>query len=250
MAKGHTGKIALITGAARGIGQAYAMRLAEDGVDVVAVDLHAADETVQRVKAIGRRAFTHPCDVSDEKAVAGLHAAVMEHFGRIDILVNNAGIYPFKPFAGLSFAEWRKVMAVNLDSVFLMAHAFAPAMVERGWGRIVNQTSTSIAMVVPDATHYVASKMGVIGFTRALASELGEHGVTVNAIAPGATRTPGMVEAWGADLPVMAMAKAGQAIKRGEEPADLVGVLSFLTSDDAAFMTGQTLVVDGGMIRV
>lgn len=250
MAKGHEDKVAVVTGAARGIGQAYARRLARDGVDIVIADVLDGTETTAMVESAGRQAHAVACDVSEEGDVLALRDAALDRLGRVDILVNNAGIYPFKPFADLSFAEWRRMLAVDLDSLFLVTHAFTPGMVERGWGRVVNQTSSTFGMVVPNATHYVAAKMGVIGFTRALASELGERGVTVNAIAPGATRTPGMVEVWGPNVSVMDMAKAAQAIKRGEEPDDLVGAVSFLTSDDAAFITGQTLVVDGGMVRV
>lgn len=207
-------------------------------------------ETGRMVAQAGRAALAVRCDVSLPDDVERARSVVIERFGRADILVNNAGIYPFKPFAELDFDGWRHMLAVDLDSLFLMTKAFTPGMVERGWGRVINQSSSTFGMVVPNATHYVAAKMGVIGFTRALASELGAHGVTVNAIAPGATRTPGMVDAWGPEIPVIAMAIAGQAIKRGEEPADLAGALSFLASEDAAFITGQTLVVDGGMVRV
>ena len=248
--RGHAGKVAVVTGAARGIGQAYAKRLAEDGVKVAIADMGDTAETEAMVAAAGGEVFGHRCDVGDAASIDAFAAAVVERFGQVDILVNNAGIYPFSPIAEMSLDDWRKVMTIDLDGVFLVTKAFLPGMRERRWGRVVNATSATFGMVVPNATHYVAAKMGVIGFTRALASEVGEEGVTVNAIAPGATRTPGMVAEWGEDIPAIEMAKAAQAIKRGGEPEDLVGAVSFLTSDDAAFITGQTIVVDGGMVRV
>jgi NAD(P)-dependent dehydrogenase (short-subunit alcohol dehydrogenase family) len=247
-------KIALITGAAGGLGQAFAKRLAEDGAHVVLVDLQPCDDTVKLVRAAGREAMPVICDVTLEESVSRLAADVNRRFGRCDILINNAGIYPIQPFEQLTFADWRRVMALNLDAVFLVTRAFAPDMKRRGWGRVINLSSSTFNMVASGYTHYIASKGGVIGFTRALATEMANHGVTVNAISPSLTRTPGtegrMPRPGRKDMDeeFEQIAKI-QAIRRVQVPEDLTGVVSFLASDDSAFMTGQTLYVDGGMVR-
>jgi NAD(P)-dependent dehydrogenase (short-subunit alcohol dehydrogenase family) len=255
MARGHNGKIAVVTGAAKGIGQAFARRLAEDGAHVVIADIAPADETVKMVEGEGREALTCRCDVTSPDEMRGMAAQVENRFGRCDILINNAGVYPVMPFEDMTFAEWRRVMAINLDSVFLASSAFVPGMKQRGWGRIVNMASSTLGTVVPRMVHYIASKGGIVGFTRALASDLGPHGITVNAISPGLTRTPGVMERGpllagktDMDEELQFLAQT-QAIKRPETPDDLVGAMSFLTSDDAAFITGQTLYVDGGKVR-
>ena len=250
MGRGHRDKVAVITGAARGLGQAFAKRLAEDGVHIAVADLEAGEETASLVRAAGREALAVRCDVSSPESVAGVAREVERAFGRCDILVNNAGIYPSRPFDELTYAEWRRVLSVNLDSMFLMAKAFVPGMKARGWGRVVNLASNTFGTPVPGLVHYIASKGGVIGFTRALASDLGPHGITVNAISPSLTQTPGTMVAGHTDPARFAMVASLQAIKRTEVPDDLVGTLSFLTSDDAAFVTGQTLYVDGGWVRV
>jgi NAD(P)-dependent dehydrogenase (short-subunit alcohol dehydrogenase family) len=255
MASGHKDKIAVITGAASGIGQAFAQRLAEDGAHIVIADVQAADETAKLVEQAGRQALYCACDVSSPEAVAALAAQVERKFGRCDILVNNAGIFHLQPFEEISFADWRRVLSINLDSAFLTASAFAPGMKQRGWGRIVNMASSTFGAVVVGYAHYIASKGGLIGLTRALASELGPHGITVNAIAPTLTRTTGALKrgprAGDADMEQsFANAAARQAIPRGQMPADLVGALSFLTGDDSAFITGQALYVNGGLVRV
>jgi NAD(P)-dependent dehydrogenase (short-subunit alcohol dehydrogenase family) len=255
MARGHKDKVAVVTGAAGGIGQAFAKRLAEDGAHVVVADLQPANETVAQVEGAGRQALAVSCDVASEESVRALADAVTRRFGRCDILINNAGIYPIKPFEQMTYADWRHVMAINLDAAFLTASAFIPGMKQRGWGRIVNMSSSTFATVVTEYAHYIASKGGVVGFTRALATEFGPYGITVNAISPSLTRSPGTLSRTprfgrnSMDEEFEALAKR-QAIPRPQVPEDLVGAMSFLTSDDAAFVTGQTLYVDGGFVRV
>jgi NAD(P)-dependent dehydrogenase (short-subunit alcohol dehydrogenase family) len=254
MGKGHKDKVAVITGAANGIGQAFARRLAEDGAHIAVVDILPGDATVKLVSAAGRDALACKCDVSSADSVAAMAKQVQGKFGHVDIIVNCAGVFPQKEFEQMTFADWRQVLSINLDGTFLVTSAFVPGMKQRGWGRVVNMASSTLGSVVTGFAHYMASKGGIVGFTRALASDLGPHGITVNAISPGLTRSPGtlarkprpgfasMEDEFGA---VAAM----QAIKRPEVPDDLVGTVSFLTSDDAAFITGQTLNVDGGRVR-
>jgi NAD(P)-dependent dehydrogenase (short-subunit alcohol dehydrogenase family) len=253
MAKKHEGKTAVISGAASGIGQASAVRLAEEGAQIVVADRDKAEQTLQQIANAGGKATAVQCDVGDQASVAKLKQAVEQNGGRCDILVNNAGIYPMQGFDDITFEDWRRVLTVNLDSMFLMTKAFVGGMRQRGWGRIVNMASDTVSLLVPDFVHYITSKAGVIGFTRSLATEFGRHGVTVNAIAPGLTRTPGTLarkEAGGMSNEALFELMANmQSIKRGEQVSDLVGAVSFLASDDAAFITGQTLYVNGGLTR-
>ena len=254
MARSHKDKVAVITGGANGIGQAFAKRLAQEGVDIAVVDLADGAETVKLVEAAGRKAIYVKCDVSKEDAVAAMAKAVNTAFGHVDIVVNCAGIFPQKEFVEMTFADWRKVLSTNLDSTFLVSAAFVPGMRQRKWGRIVNMASSTFGSVVTGFAHYVASKGGIIGFTRALASDLANDGITVNAIAPGLTRSPGTLartpRAGFATMEDEFLSVAQmQAIKRVETPEDLAGTVSFLTSDDAGFITGQTFNVDGGRVR-
>jgi NAD(P)-dependent dehydrogenase (short-subunit alcohol dehydrogenase family) len=250
-------RVAVVTGAAQGLGEAFAVRLAEDGRDLVLADLRPAEETAARVQAAGGRARVVTCDVTDPESVAALGRAAQDAYGRCDILVNNAGIYPIQPFGEITFADWRRVHAVNIDSMYLTCSQFVPMMREQGWGRVVNIASNVLGLVVEGFTHYVSSKGAVVGFTRALASEVGVDGITVNAISPNLTRTPGALSrgagaAGGSSSSdeEFEMLAQMQAVKRTSMPADLVGPLSFLTSDDCAFVTGQTIYADGGLVRV
>jgi 3-oxoacyl-[acyl-carrier protein] reductase/(S)-1-phenylethanol dehydrogenase len=254
MAKGHKDKVAVITGAGGGIGQAFAKRLAEDGVHIAIADVIDGADTVKLVETAGRQAIAVKCDVSSEASVAAMAKAVNAKFSHVDIVINCAGIFPQKEFSNMTFADWRKVLSINLDGTFLVTAAFVPGMRARKWGRVVNMASSTLGSVVTGFAHYVASKGGIVGFTRALATDLAADGITVNAIAPGLTRSPGtLVRAprpgfQSMEEEFVAIAQM-QAIKRPQVPDDLVGAVSFLTSDDAAFMTGQTLNVDGGRVR-
>jgi 3-oxoacyl-[acyl-carrier protein] reductase len=241
----HQGRVAVVTGGAAGIGQAFVERLARDGARVAIADVGDPAESLRLAEAAGGEAVAVPCDVSSEQDVAALGAAVAERFGPVEILVHNAGIYPLTDFAAMTFADWRRIMSVNLDSAFLLCHEFLPGMRERGWGRVVCMASTAFHAGMGGMVHYVASKGGVIGFTRSLAAEAGPDGVTVNAIAPSLVRTQTTTD----DPRAFDAVAASQAIKRTQLPDDVAGALSFLVSDDAAFVTGQTLVVDGGRVR-
>ncbi len=248
-----SGAIAVVTGAARGLGRAFSERLGQDGAVVVCVDTEHPAATVESIVGAGGAASAFTCDVSSPEAVAGLRAAVLVDHGRCDVLVNNAGIYPFQPFETIEFADWRRVMSINVDSMFLTCAAFVPGMRERGWGRVVNMASDAFGSVLSGVTHYTASKGAVIGLTRALATEVGPHGVTVNSIAPGLTRTPGTLARREAADPFapdeFESFARGCAIPRVGEPEDVAGVLAFLVSDDARYVTGQTIWVDGGRLR-
>lgn len=245
----HGGRLAVVTGGGRGIGRAYAERLAAEGGRLVVVDLESPDEACAAISALGDGDATGiVCDVSDPDSVAALGEQVAA-MGGADILVHNAGIYPMGPVTGITFEEWRKVFSVNLDSLFLLTQTFLPHMREQGWGRVIGVSSAMFHMGAPGSLHYVASKGGVIGFVRALAGEVGAEGVTVNAIAPGLIRSPGTSTGIHDELGLFDMVIEHQSIKRTGMPEDLAGVVSFLASDDAAYMTGQTLVVDGGTAR-
>ncbi len=244
----HTGRVAVVTGAGRGIGQAIARQLAERGAIVVAVDLRKPDDTLKLLAKTSPGALALEADVSDSAQTATVGEQIAARFGRVDILVNNAGIFPKVHIDELDYATWRRVIAVNLDSQFLMVKAVLPSMKRGGWGRIVNLTSNSVVSTVPQLSHYMASKLGNIGFTRGLANDVAQFGISVNAVGPSLTRTPGALD--GHSQETFNAVAQGQAIKRSAEPDDVVGTILFLTSEDSAFVTGQTIMADGGYARI
>jgi len=240
-------RVAVVTGGSAGIGQAYAVRLAKDEHLVAVADIAPAKETERLVREAGGEFFSANCDVSNAASVAEFAGAVRAKHGSIDILVHNAGIYPVVTFDQTDWPTWRRIMDVNLDSGFHLTKAVLPGMREAGWGRIVMVASTTFHLGL-GLVAYTASKGALIGFVRSLAAEIGGYGITINAVAPGLVRTPGTTSgAHGESM--FEMARSSQAIKRTQMPEDLVGAVSFLVSDEAAFMTGQTLVIDGGGAR-
>jgi 3-oxoacyl-[acyl-carrier protein] reductase len=246
-----TDRVALITGAGRGIGAATALRLAADGAAVAVVDLREQDtiETVEAVRAAGGTAIGIGCDVAvTEQAEAAVERAAAE-YGRLDILVNNAGIIRDNMLFKMTDEDWDAVLGVHLRGPFLFSRAAQRHMTARRYGKIVNLSSTS-ALGNRGQTNYSAAKAGIQGFTRTLAIELGQFGINVNAVAPGfieSAMTEQTAQRMGTDLATFKEAVAAVVpLRRAGVPADIAGVVSFLVGPDSSYITGQTLYVDGG----
>jgi len=240
-------RVVIVTGGARGIGRAYCLGVAAEGARVVVADVADPKPTVAEIEARGAQALAVACDVSREADTQRLATETLARFGRIDVLVNNAALYGTlkrRTFMEIPVEEWDRVMAVNLRGLFLCARAVFPAMRAQGKGKIVNIASSTFFKGVPDYIHYTTSKGGVVGFTRSLARELGPFGIRVNAIAPGFTLS-GENEKNISEERKRANVEA-RMLKRAQMPEDLVGTLVFLASDDSDFMSGQTMLVDGG----
>lgn len=244
------GKVSIVTGGGQGIGKAYAMHLATHGANVVVadIDIEAAKSVAAELGKGGAEAVSCHTDVADEKSTLQMAETALEKFGRIDVLVNNAALFtallPHKPFAAITVEEWDRVMAVNLRGPFLCVRAVFPHMKAQGKGSIINVSSSTVWEGSPGFLHYVTSKAGVIGFTRALARELGDYGIRVNAVTPGLTETERVSGPYYEER--MNRMASMRCIKRRERPEDLVGTVLFLASDESEFITGQAINVDGG----
>ncbi len=242
------GKTAIVTGAGRGLGAAYARALAIEGAAVTVADIIDTRATVEAITAAGGRAIGVSCDVTEPAQIAAMVEATIEAFGGIDILINNAARvvdFDHGSFLDIDEAEWDSVMRVNTRGAFSCVKAVAPIMRRAGHGKIVNISSGTVFKGTPWMLHYVSSKGAVVAFTRALARELGDDGICVNALAPGLTMSEA-IEASDQFTDNKAANLAARAIKRDEQPEDLIGAMLFLCSSDSDFVTGQTLVVDGG----
>ena len=233
----------MVTGAARGIGQAIAVGLAEQGATVVIGDVGDLTETSELIAKAGLPALAARLDISDPAVVEGVRERVADELGRVNILVNNAAIFESATWDDLDFDLWQRIMAVNLNGPMLMCKAFLPLMRGRGWGRIINMASATVAIASPVSIAYRTSKMGVIGFTRALSATLGDDGVTVNVVLPSLTRTAmseGLPEA------IVSNSLGRQVIHRMAEPDDIAGSVLILAVDQAGWITGQTIMANGG----
>ncbi len=240
-------RIAVVTGGSRGIGEAISLRLAREGADVVLVDRTGPDDgpVVQKIREMGRRALHISCDVSDPDSVEAMAARTQSEMGVVHILVNNAGVTKDNIFLRMQPSDWDSVIGINLRGTFLATKAFARGMMKERWGRIVNITSVVGITGNRGQANYAASKAGIIGFTKSAAKELADRGITVNAVAPGYVETsmtdglPGTVQ--GALLERIPMRRLGK-------PEDVAAAVAFLVSEDARYVTGQVLAVDGGML--
>ena len=244
-------KVIIVTGGGVGIGRAYSLGLAKEGAKVVVTDIleQEAKSVASEIKGEGGEASAIPVDVTSVEKTRTMTEMSLQKYGRIDVLVNNAGLYTAikkKPFSEISGQEWDRVMAVNLKGLFYCAQAVYPAMKKQGKGKIINISSGTVLGGTPFFVHYVTSKAGVIGFTRALARELGPDNIAVNAITPGLTISGPQQE--GVLTPQQLQdRRKKRCFQRDQLPQDLVGTVIFLSSEDSDFITGQTINVDGGL---
>jgi NAD(P)-dependent dehydrogenase (short-subunit alcohol dehydrogenase family) len=243
------GRTAVVTGGAQGIGRAIADGLADEGAKVVIADLGGAEEAAAELTGNGTAALGLRVDVSSEPDCAAMAQAVLDRFGRIDGLVNNAGIYSSlvpQPLEEIDIDEWRKVFDVNVLGMFLATRAVLPQMRTQGGGRIVNISSGTPFKGVPYLLHYVSSKGAVVAMTKAIAKEVGDTGILVNTVAPGFTMSDGVLANPVQVQKLQEISVKARVIQRDQFPSDVVGAIVFFCSDDSSFITGQSLVVDGG----
>jgi NAD(P)-dependent dehydrogenase (short-subunit alcohol dehydrogenase family) len=245
------GRVAIVTGAAQGIGETYALALAQAGASVVCADVLDTAPVAARIEAAGGAALALKTDVTSAASVQAMVDATLKRFGRIDVLVNNAAIFgsiKLKPFEQIESDEWDKLMAVNVRGSFECAKAVAPVMRKQRYGKIINVASGTVFKGTPMFLHYVTSKGAVVAMARCLARELGEDNICVNTLAPGLTLSANVVgnNDWGGGIGAGIV--ASRAMKREQVPDDLTGTLVYLASGDSDFVTGQVIVVDGGSV--
>ena len=244
----ENGRIVVVTGGAGGIGSKVVDRFLANGDTIFAIDNRLdALKTLLGTRSAQDQLVAIAGDVSKEDDTRGFADTIRAKAGRVDILINCAGYYPIVPFEKMTFEQWQLIIAINLSGAFLMVSALLPLMKGRGWGRVVNIASASVFEGVVGQTHYVAAKSGLVGFSRSLATEVGEYGITVNCVAPGLTVTAPVKR----NMPASTIEgqRALRAIQRDEQAEDLAGPVFFLASPEANFMSGQMLVVDGGKIK-
>jgi len=244
----ENGRIVVVTGGAGGIGSKVVDRFLANGDTIFAIDNRLdALKTLLGTRSAQDQLVAIGGDVSKEDDTRGFADTIRAKAGRVDVLVNCAGYYPIVPFEKMTFEQWQLIIAINLSGAFLMVSALLPLMKGRGWGRVVNIASASVFEGVVGQTHYVAAKSGLVGFSRSLATEVGEYGITVNCVAPGLTVTAPVKRNMSAST--IEGQRALRAIQRDEQAEDLAGPVFFLASPEANFMSGQMLVVDGGKIK-
>jgi len=247
MAGRLAGRTAVITGGSAGIGQEIARRLSSEGADIAVADVNPADDTRALVEANGQRFFSAKVDVSDQAQVNAFATQVHDALGRADILVNNAAVVLFADFDTVTFEQWRRTFSVNVDAAFLTAKAFLDDLKHSPAGRVINITSSSYWKSTPPFVSYVSAKGALHGFTYVLATNLAPDNVTVNAVAASLVRTAAAVGNTGEEF--FDQTVQLQDLKRTQTPQDVAGAVAFLASDDAAFITGQIIAVDGGLTR-
>ena len=241
-------KVSIVTGGASGIGRAVCLGFAREGAKVIIADVQreGGEKTAHKIKSSGGDSLFYPCDVTREGEISQMVNEAVDHFGGIDILINNAGIDPRQAWDEISEADWDHILNTNLKSQFLCAKSVVPYMKTRGRGKIINVSSIVYFIGFQSLLHYSASKGGIIGFTRALARELGEWSINVNAIAPGAIQTETELEEFPDQESLAAVLAEKQCLPGRIKPKDLVGTFLFLASADSDPITGQTILVDGG----
>lgn len=246
--QGLQGRVALVTGAAVGNGRAFCERLAEEGARIVIADIADASQTAEAVRQLGGEVLTVQADLTQPEDVERMMTCVISHWGGVDILVHNVGLYEEEPFELLSFEQWQRMLDVTLNSLFLTVKVVLPSMKQRGFGRIIVLSSDTVWLGMPYLVHYVTAKMGIIGFVRSLAAEVGRYGITVNAITVGLTATQ-RPDASPLSQTILQHILPAQAVHRADEPEDIANVVAFLALPASGIITGQTINVDGGVAR-